>query len=346
MSERDREIDIMDVFKHLWSKKIGLLKWVVIGILVGVVVVISTPKEYICKVSVAPENKQNSQMSSMGGLASMMGVSVGGGQGGITQSVYPAILQSSPFISEFIDVSVKRDGEDIPLINYLLEQEKLPWWSYLAPSRMMNLFKSKKEVVVSDDQFRPTGFQKSFESKFTSRVSLETESKSGLISLEVTMQDAESAAIIADSLISKLQRYMVQYYTSKNRFDLESNIEILDNAQAKFYTADSLYAQAVDRNRNLISHLAQVRIERLKNERDIAYSIYKQVASQVELTRHKLQEETPIVTVVEPARVPNSKSTPRTSLILAGFAFMAALIYCVWQLFAFINRGDNVEISE
>ena len=69
-----------------------------------------------------------------------------------------------------------------------------------------------------------------------------------------------------------------------------------------------------------------MRIERLRNERNLAYNVWNQTASQVEVTKIKLQEETPIATVVEPAIVPDHAASPKKAMIFIAFAFLGGFL--------------------
>ncbi|MEG2320045.1 MAG: chain-length determining protein, partial [Mucinivorans sp.] len=130
------------------------------------------------------------------------------------------------------------------------------------------------------------------------------------------------AAVIADSIMAKLQRYMTDYRTAKTRADLVQNLRMLKEAQANYYHADSVYAASTDRNQNLISQSARIKVDRLSNEKNLAFTVYQQVASQVEMTKMKLQEDTPIATIIEPASVSIRASSPKKLVILIAFAFL------------------------
>ncbi len=85
------------------------------------------------------------------------------------------------------------------------------------------------------------------------------------------------------------------------------------------------------------------RIERLKNERDLKYDIYKQTAQQVSLLRFKLQEDTPIATIIEPAQVPLMAASPKKTLITVALTFLGFLAASGIVLFKdiFLNNDKN-----
>lgn len=334
--EQKKEIDLVALFKAVRAKRKMVLRWALIGLVFGVVVALSIPKEYAVNVKIVSENstKNSSAMSSMGGFAAMMGVNLpSGGVSGIGEDVYPELMRSTPFLGEFAQIEVPFKGQNITLQEYLNKHQKSAWWNYVlgAPSMAMgwvgSLFRGTSDAVAPEVTYTaldPSPEQRSFEAGLVGRISVARDKKTGVFDLRTTMQDPRIAAIVADSLTVKLKRYMTHYYTSKAAENLAFNIQQLEQARQRYYTADSLYAAAVDRNQNLVTRSAQLKLDRLQNERNLANSLYQQLASQVEVNRIKLQTDIPIATVIEPARVPSAPVSPKRGSIIVGFAFLAA----------------------
>ena len=72
--------------------------------------------------------------------------------------------------------------------------------------------------------------------------------------------------------------------------------------------------------------------ERLKNEMTLTFNVYNTLAQKLEQDKLRVQEETPVYTVIEPATVPLKASSPKKALILVGFVFLA-LFGCIGYLF-------------
>ncbi|MEG1934714.1 MAG: hypothetical protein RR141_01875 [Rikenellaceae bacterium] len=186
---------------------------------------------------------------------------------------------------------------------------------------VMSIGKEKK-AEQPIDIFKPSAAQLAYIGSLKKLIKMETDKKTNVISIKVTMQDPLIAAVIADSLVAKLQLYMTDYRTSKARADLKNNEIMLLEAKDKYYKLDSAYATAQDRNRNLAMKSAQVMLERLSNEKDLAFSIYQQIATQVEMGRIKVQEDTPIATIIEPTSVSLSAASPNKKIIMIAFLFL------------------------
>ena len=64
------------------------------------------------------------------------------------------------------------------------------------------------------------------------------------ITLSVTMQDPQVAAIVVDTILEHLKEYVTEYRTSKSRRMLEYTEKLRKEAQAEYYkdTAGELFA--------------------------------------------------------------------------------------------------------
>lgn len=66
---------------------------------------------------------------------------------------------------------------------------------------------------------------------------------------------------------------------------------------------------------------------------NLAYQVYSQVATQLQVARAKVQEAKPVFAVVEPASVPLLPSGTSKKVILVGFIFLAVAGASAWILF-------------
>lgn len=359
---QEEEIDLLELFWALWAQKFKIIKYGVIGGVIGIVVAFSIPKVYTSKAVIVPELESSSSSNrSFSSLAALAGISFGGESVGITVLTYPQIVSSTPFIFEFADLPVmvedKEGVREVSLIEYFTEEYKSPWWSHVigAPMKalgaVMSLFKEAEEEmgdVNVVDLKRLSKAQSGYRGVFAEQVFLSMDSKTYMMSLEVNTQSPEVSLMLADEILKKLQEYMTYYKTSKVRSELMSNQSMLNEAQAKYYYADSVYAAALDRTKNVTSSVARISLDRLMNEKNMTYQIYSQLASQVELNKTKLNAETPILTVVEPATLAIKASSPRKSLIVVAFGFLGGVVAAIPTLFAILlgKKEDEEETKE
>ena len=72
---------------------------------------------------------------------------------------------------------------------------------------------------------------------------------------------------------------------------------------------------------------------RLENEMRLAYQVYTSVAQQLQMAEAKVQEITPVYTIIEPSTIPIKPSKPRKALMLIGIVFLTGLGCVSWVLF-------------
>ncbi|MFI3259410.1 MAG: Wzz/FepE/Etk N-terminal domain-containing protein [Rikenellaceae bacterium] len=352
--QEEEEIDLIELAMSLWAERVKIIKYGVIAGVIGIIVAFSIPKVYTSSVKMVPEMEtQSSGGGSMGALASLAGINLGGESVGITAMTYPQIVSSTPFIFEFASMPVQvEDGKDaageeifreVTLIEYFTEEYKSPWWSVITGAPMkalgavLSLFKEKEEEEgdINDINLKALSKdQDDYRKMFAESVSLSIDQKTFEAALNVNTQSAEVSLMLADSILVRLQEYMTLYKTSKTRSELYSNQNMLAEAQKNYYRADSVYAAAVDRNRNVTSSVAQINIDRLMNEKNLTYQIYSQIAAQVELNRTKLNAETPILTIIEPASMAIKAASPNKPMIVIAFGFLGGVVAVVPIIFA------------
>lgn len=350
---QEEEIDLIELFNALWAERIKIVKYGMIAGVIGIIVALSIPRVYTSSAILVPEMEAGaSSGGSLKSLASLAGINAGGESIGITAETYPDIVSSTPFIFEFASLPVVLEDErEVTLIEYFMEEYKSPWWSYIfgVPRKILGavveLFSEEEEAGdINDINVKKLSRdQDDYRKMFSELVSLSMDSKTFILSLDVNTQSPEVSLMLADGILVKLQEYMTLYKTSKTRSELISNQSMLAEAQQRYYYADSVYAAASDRTKNMTSNVAKISRDRLMNEKNMTYQIYSQLAAQVELNKAKLNAETPILTVIEPASLAVKPSSPRKVLIVLAYGFMGGVVACVPIMLPFFMNTKRKE---
>lgn len=342
-STQEEEIDLLELAGRLWRRRRFIITAGLIGLAVGLVVAVSIPKRYSVTVTLAPESRKSSSLS-LSAAASMLGLGDLASQNtdydALHILLFPDILDSDPFALELYDMPVTtKDGEQMPLNEYMGTQRK-PWWSWViglpfrAVGGVVSLFKSDEEAEDKPiDPFRLTKEQAGSLKAIKGSISAIVDKKTGVTTITTTMQDAVVAATVADSVLTKLQSYITEYRTKKSTTYYNYLENIYNKRKQEYYDAQQRYANYVDENRNLYTRRSMVEGERLQNEMNLAYQIYNQMASQLQVANAKIQEAKPVFAVVNPATVPTKASAPRKMMIMAGFIFLACAGAAAWVLF-------------
>ena len=348
----EQEIDLLELAGKIWADRRLVLKWCGIAVVVALVVAFSIPKEYTTTVMLAPEVEGGSRsLGGLSALAGMAGINMGSGESSdaLYPDLYPDIVSSVGFTTVLFNVPVKdAEGElDTNLYTYLKEEQRSPWWSAIIsfPFKclgwVMSLFKEEEEGTDGGvNPFQLTKDEDGVVKALNERIAVSVDKKTSLISLSVTMQDPLISATMTDTVMAKLQDYITEYRTNKARHDLDFTQKLYDEAQKKYYDAQQAYADYVDMNQNISLRSVQTRQERLQNEMNLAYNLYNQTAQQLQLAKAKVQENTPVYTIVQAATVPLKASKPSKLMILVGFVFLAGVGSVGWILF-----GRNIWTS-
>ena len=342
--QEEQEIDLLELAGKVWAGRRLVLKWCGIAVVVALVVAFSIPKEYTATVMLAPEVENGSRsMGSLSALAGMAGINMGSGEGGdaLSPDLYPDIVSSINFTTELFAVPVTDvEGElQTDLFSYLQNEQRSPWWSVVIsfPFKcigwVMSLLQDETEETGQLDPFHLTQEEMAVVKTLNNRIAVSVDKKTAVITLSVTMQDPLIAATMTDTVMQRLQNYITDYRTNKARHDLEFTQRLYDEAQKKYYDAQQTYADYVDMNKNIALRSVQTRQERLQNEMNLAYNLYNQTAQQLQLAKAKVQENTPVYTVVQAATVPLQASKPSKVMILVGMVFLAAVGAVGWILF-------------
>lgn len=338
----EKEIDLLELASTLWKQRRKLIKWSLCGALIGLVIAFSIPKEYTTSVKLAPEiNDSKASSGGLGALASMAGLSAGSAAGAdaVYPMLYPDVVSSVPFSTSLFDVEVttKKEGRKMTVSQFLEEETKAPWWSFVLrlPVKLIGMLKSEEEVPEDHklDNFQLTLDENKMVETLNQRIAASVDTKTSVVTINVQMQDPLVSAILADTVVSRLQEYITAYRTNKARKDLEYAQKLNREAKDNYYKAQQRYADYLDRNQGLAFHSAQTVRERLENEATLAFNLYNQTAQQVQKTQAKVQETTPVYAIVTPATVPVRASSPRKVMILIGFTFLAFVACAVWILF-------------
>lgn len=344
LEPQEQEIDLLELARKVWSDRRFILKCCGIAAVVGLIVAFSIPKEYATSVTLAPESVGKSGSGSMGALAAMAGINLGGGSGedALSPELYPDIVSSTPFLIELFGVEVEdiKKGSTYSLYTYLDEHQRSPWWSVVvgAPFKLlgwgMSLFKSEDARESAGlNPFMLTKEEEGVVQALSQRIAVSVDKKTGITTLTVTMQDPLISATLTDTVMVRLQNYITTYRTTKARKDLEFTEKLYHDAQADYYDAQQKYALYADENQNVLRHSSRTEMERLQNEMNLRYSVYNQVAQQLQMAKAKVQAITPVFTVVQPATVPLKAAKPKKAMVLIGFIFLAGVGSVAWVLF-------------
>ena len=355
--EEEQEIDLMEYARKLWESRKTLLIASGIAAVLGVVIALTTPKQYTVTVTLAPESGKSGG-GSLSGIASMLGMggfSMGSDADALNVMLYPNIVSSTPFILDLMDTPVKTIDEEQPdttLTGYLTEYTKkslmgtvisLP---FKAIEGVISLLKAEEPEVTGPgtiDPFQLTKDQAKIAEGIKKLIVANVDKKTGITTVSVTMQDPMVAAMLTDTVLLKLKQHITKYRVSKAEDDCKYWENLNNQRRDEYYAKQKEYAEYVDANKNVVLQSVQIEQERLQNDMQLAYQVYSNVATQLQMARAKVQEAKPVFVIVEPASVPLQASGTSRAMTVIGTIFLIVAGTAVWILFGkdFLSQLKN-----
>lgn len=350
-SEQDKllndemEIDLMDVLRKIISIRKTLYKAAGVGVIIGIIVYLSIPKQYTVNVTLSPEMGGSKSGNGLVGIAASFlgsGVSSGDSSDALNASLSSEIVSSTPFLLELLSIDIPApDGNSNMVLDTYLDDQSSPWWNYVIgfPNMLVGGVKSlfsegtldTLENVGRRGTLELSQEQNTKVNVLRNSVKASIDTKTAITNVSVSLQSPKVAAVVADSVVHKLQEYITDYRTSKVKDDCAYLEKLFKERQREYYTAQKKYANYVDTHDNLVLQSVRTEQERLQNDMSLAYQIYSQVANQLQVARAKVQEEKPVFAVVEPAIVPLNPSGMKLMIYVIVFVLFSITTTIVWK---------------
>lgn len=351
--DEEIRIDVMEILRKIIAIRKTIYKAAGIGLVIGIIIAISIPKQYTVEVTLSPEMGNNKGSGLSGLAASFLGneVTMGDGTDALNASLSADIVSSTPFLLELstMEISVSRD-ESMTLNTYL-DEESSPWWNYVIGFPGMVIGGVKSLFAEEENESRALNRISQGTIELSKKESKKIEilkemivaavdKKTSITSIAVTMQNPRAAAVVADSVVKKLQEYIIDYRITKSKEDCIYLEKLFKERQQEYYSAQQKYADYLDSHDNIILQSVRAEQERLQNDMSLAYQVYSQVASQLQVARAKVQEEKPVFAIVEPAVVPLEPSGTSRKIYVLVFVFLSVCVVISWNLFGrdFLNK--------
>jgi len=343
----DDNIDLAEAILTIWKDRKLLIITIGVFLVVGLLVALCRQEEYTSEVKLMPEARQSSSLGGLGGLARQFGVgslSRGAEMEGIPANYYPDITQSLPFMMQLLEYEtyVSETNENMSLFRYFTESRTPSLFSVVKkytislPFTILEWLRGEADAGI-DFEVSDIGPEKSSRIVLLSkkewevinglqdRISVEIARETGVVTVKVKMPDPYIAADVSDQVIQFLTEYIEEYRTEKARTDVEFVEERHEEARRRFEHSQERLAQFRDESRGQLTEMARTQEQRLQSEYDLSFNMYNAMSERLEEARIKLQEEKPVVKVLEPAAIPDKRSAPRRTVIMIISLFLGSI---------------------
>ncbi len=335
-------INFGEIYRVLKSYKlfIALLALVFAGI--GALYSLTKPNQYVSTVKLLPELDSKTTGGALSGLKSLAGLAgidlggAGNSSEAIRPDLYPNIVQSAPFLQEVIKANIynpklKKWQSLVAYLNEKQDAAPLTIPSFFSNDDSSKVSKPKAGEFIPNNAI-PTDVLKLNKKESNAikslqgAILLEIDKKTAIITLTVKMTNAFAAANIISLVQNQLTKYVINYRTEKARKELAFLQMRQAEARKRYDQALFTLSNYRDQNRNLFLNVAKDHDKKLQYEVDMAYNLYASLSTQLTDAQIKVQRETPIFKVLEPAEIAKTKVGPSRSLITLGFMFVGIFI--------------------
>ncbi|MCC5937198.1 MAG: hypothetical protein JJU34_07940 [Lunatimonas sp.] len=313
----------------------------VIAFLFGLILYLGTPTEYKVEVKLLPEaaNRDSNDLLRQlgGGAGALMGGGLARSQNELIDPIlYNEILASTPFLFNLLEDTYKHSEFGEMTLREFYDNHKkddiftlIKRYTIQLPSQF-----NRKPHGLSDEElrrvFEDEGILQSSDARavgdLKDKFAISYKPNLGLVSFSVTFYDRSMAKQLAEKATQSIIEYLVEYKAGKAGQNLNFVQKRHDEAKALFFKSQEALATFRDANFNIQSSSYKIREERLVAEFNQATSLYNTLIQQLEMAKVKLQEETPVFSVIEPAIMPRAKFKPNGLLISAAAIFLAVIL--------------------
>ena len=358
----ENEIDLIELIKRFWEKRMFIVKVTAVFLCLGLFIAIFSSEEYTAQCVVVPQTGEGGVSSSLSGLASLAGFSLGsmGSAEELSPMVYSNVMNNINLQKEMINTKIYFDrwGKELTLLDYFTNEEYqrtsvlgyVKKYTIGLPFLILGAIRGEKDNDVdmtgTDDGKIAMLTQQEDDciKALKERTTLAVNDKDGYVSISATMPEPLAAAALAEIYMNLLQKYVSEFKIEKAKADYNFINQRYLEAREEYSKKQEEYARFKDANRIITTAVAATREEQIKNDYDLAYSLYSELSRQLIQAEIKVKENTPIFTVVEPVIVPRERSKPRRLMTLVVFGFLGGVLSCGAVLaFDFLKKRTEIK---
>ena len=336
---KNEEVNVVGIAKLLYSNKRFIYKVVAVFCVIGLLVALFSKKEYTASTTFVPQVSDTKVGGSIGGLAAMAGINLGGltDDNSISPILYPQIMNSLPYKLEMLKTPLTIKGHDslVPFDEYytnvykkgvfeLLKQYTIGLPGYVISAVKKN-FNNKSNLSNNQSGIL---FVSEEEDKLIERleylIDLEVNDEDGYVDLYATMPEDIASAQLVQNAQKLLQKFIIDFRIQKSKEQLEYIKKRYEDVELKFIEVQLKLAEFEDKNKYVNTAKSKIELQTIQDEYNLIYGVYLELAKQLEAQYIKVTEDTPVFTVLKPVNVPLEKSKPRRALILLTFVFLGA----------------------
>ena len=338
------EIDLIALMKTIWNSRKTVIYTTTIVVVLGFMIAIFSPVKWGSEAVLLLQQEENSMpnLGGLGALAGMAGINIGSfmSSSGITTDLYQDIIYSYPFMSELLNCSFyfQKEGRNVKLYDKLYADtipsfgERLVKYTIRLPwtIKQKTLKQNKSHIGLEIDETDNENtklivmdFDLNRILESTSEIiKIAIDKETGLITVGAILKREPIATTqITNKMVDLLQKYIIDNQTKQVQENLQF-IEVMYFEKKNEYENNrKALFEYQDAHRNMVLERSDIYFQELKDTYNLSMNIFQSLAEQYEQAKIAVRKQTPVFTIIEPAKVPFEKKSPKRTkiVILSGF---------------------------
>ena len=311
MNDNSDEINLIEVAKTIWNGKKLIFIISSFFVLIGVISALVSPILYSSSTTFIPSSQEGSSVSSLSGVASLVGINLGAMSSGneIPASMYPQISNSVEFkrllLEEFID-----EKKEIKMKSYLVDYYKID-----SDSNSNNPNKSFVSELEND-----------LFNIINNILNISVNQKDGFVTISANMPESEYAAYSAINARNILQKIIINNNIKSAKQNLKFSEKQLKSKRIEFNEIQNKLGYFNDSNLNIITSSIINERKRLEAEFQIINAVMVELSKQVEQNKLQVSKDTPVFSIIKEATMPVKRSSPKRTQMVLIFGFIGLIL--------------------
>jgi len=354
------EISLQEILQHLSviKQKVWHRKWIVLviaiaGAAIGITASLLTKPTYTARLSFALQDEKGGggSLSSLAGLASQFGVNVGGASSAFGGDNLYELFTSHRLIEQTLLCPTVINGKNSNLLNLYIDTYKLreQWSKNPKPElqRMAFPLEQKRETYTRAQD----SILQSIYSTITKKPMLTVGQRSKKLSIgdiSFVSENETLSKLFVENLIRETTDFYISTKTKVTRENFQKLRHQADSVKAIFNGAVSARASQADAVPNAVRQVASVGVVRSQSNMQIAGATYGEMAKNLEVMKMSLNQETPLVQVIDAPSYPLEKQRlgKAKGILIGGFAGGALAIGWLALAYFFSLSKASIKLQE
>jgi capsule polysaccharide export protein KpsE/RkpR len=244
----------------------------------------------------------------------------------ITPLLYPDLMDDNGFVTSMFNILVRdAEGEiETTYYDYLKNHQKDAWFKYPLHwiKELLPKDADSNEENVAFDPYDLSRADNDIAEAIRGNIKISIDKKTGVITIVTKAQDKLICKTLADSVMSQLQEFIIDYRTNKARNDYEYYKKLVADAKSDYETVRRKYGATSDANMEVTMKSMELLLTDLENDMQLKFNTYTTMCTQLEAAKAKVQDRTPAFTIIEGAAVPVKPAGPKRMIFVIGMMFL------------------------